>query len=95
MAMAGLYEWWRPTEGDVVQSFTIVTTEPNADVAPLHNRIPVILAPDTWDTWLTGEPAEAATLIAPAPDGTLRTRPVERRVGHVANDDASLIAETA
>ena len=95
MAMAGLYEWWRPPEGEVIQSYTIVTTEPNAEVAPLHNRMPVILAPDAWDTWLRGEPAEAASLIAPAPDGVLRTRPVDKRVGNIRKDDAGLIAEVA
>lgn len=95
MALAGLYEWWRPEGDDSVQSFTIVTTSPNTEVAPLHNRMPVILAADAWDTWLSGEPAEAAKLIGPAPDGTLRTRPVSKRVGNVANDDPELIAESA
>ena len=49
MALAGLWETWRaPSSGERVRSFAIVTTEPNELCAQLHNRMPVVLAPEAW-----------------------------------------------
>ena len=57
MALAGLWESWRSPAGERVRSFAIVTTEPNELCAQLHNRMPVVLAPETWPQWLGEEPA--------------------------------------
>jgi putative SOS response-associated peptidase YedK len=93
MAMAGLWETWRSPAKEVVRSFTIVTTTPNGLCANLHNRMPVILPPDTWSTWLGEEPAEVdqlKSLLVPYA-GEMVAWPVSQRVGNVKNNDASLI----
>ena len=62
MALAGLWETWRSPAGERVRSFAIVTTEPNELCAELHNRMPVILAPEVRPVWLGEEPADEAQL---------------------------------
>jgi putative SOS response-associated peptidase YedK len=52
MALAGLWENWKSPANECVRSFTIVTTTPNALCGELHNRMPVILPPQTWAIWL-------------------------------------------
>lgn len=54
-AFAGLWELWRDAEGEEVFSFTILTTEPNPRVAPVHNRMPVILPERKEAAWLSGD----------------------------------------
>ena len=71
--------------------FTILTTRPNRLVAEVHDRMPVIVAPQAIDEWLTGDAARAATLIAPAPEETLVVTRVSRRVNSVKNDDAECL----
>ena len=51
-AFAGLWEHWKPAEGEPLETCTIITTEPNDLMAPIHNRMPVILAPASYDQWL-------------------------------------------
>src|SRR5476649_843692 len=58
-AFAGLWESWRPADGDAVETFTIVTTDANPGVAEIHDRMPVILPPDEEDRWLCGEADDA------------------------------------
>jgi putative SOS response-associated peptidase YedK len=98
MAMAGLYENWRSPAGENVPSATIITCAPNALVAELHNRMPVILPPETWPTWLGEEPAELEQLqaiLAPYPAEGMTCWPVDKRVGNVKNNDPSLIEPIA
>jgi putative SOS response-associated peptidase YedK len=52
LALAGLWDVWRKPDGKRVESFTIITTEPNELVRPIHNRMPVILRPEDEDQWL-------------------------------------------
>src|SRR5262245_48038539 len=52
MTFAGLWETWRAPDGSVIKSFTIITTRPNALVATIHDRMPVILPSDCWPAWL-------------------------------------------
>jgi putative SOS response-associated peptidase YedK len=95
MALAGLWENWRdPSSNERVRSFAIVTTEPNELCAALHNRMPVVLAPEAWPQWLGEEPADEAqlkSLLVPYPSGGMIARPVSKRVGSVKNNDPSLI----
>jgi putative SOS response-associated peptidase YedK len=95
MALAGLWENWRdPSSGERVRSFAIITTEPNELCAQLHNRMPVVLGPETWPQWLGEEPAEEAqlkSLLVPYPSGGMIAWPVSARVGSVKNNDPSLI----
>jgi putative SOS response-associated peptidase YedK len=51
-AMAGLWERWQPREGEALETFTILTTDPNELMEPVHNRMPVILEPRDYDRWL-------------------------------------------
>jgi putative SOS response-associated peptidase YedK len=75
----------------VVESFTILTTEPNDLVADLHHRMAVILDPEEEATWLHGDADEAADVLGPCPDDELVAYPVSTRVNSPANDDPSLI----
>jgi putative SOS response-associated peptidase YedK len=96
MAMAGLWENWRSPAGEWVRSFTIVTTAANTLLAPLHDRMPVILDPAAWPLWLgevepDPEPHRLKALLAPYPSEAMVFWPVDRRVGNVRNNDPSLI----
>jgi len=93
MALAGLWETWRSPAKETIRSFTIITTTPNELCADLHNRMPVILSPETWTTWLGEEPAEPdqlKSMLVPY-TGAMVAWPVSQRVGNVKNNDANLI----
>jgi putative SOS response-associated peptidase YedK len=94
LAMAGLWDSWRSPQGETVRSFTVVTTTPNALLAELHDRMPVILPPARWGKWLGEEPGELAelkALLEPCPSEELVIWAVDKRVGSVKNNDPSLI----
>ena len=77
-----------------VRSFAIGTTRPNELCAELHNRMPVVLGPQTWPAWLGEDPADAHQLqamLAPYPSEEMTSWPVSTRVGNVKNNDPSLI----
>lgn len=96
-AFAGLWDHFTPAEGAPIVSFTIITTEANALLRPLHGRMPVIVGADDHRTWLSpgaGAPALQA-LLRPFPDDELSFFEVSPRVNKVANDDASLIEPVA
>ena len=92
---AGLWSFWRSPEGDSVQSCTIVTTDANDVVAPIHNRMPVILSPECFDVWLGGGKAEALDLLRPYDPDAMEALPVSTRVNNVRNDDPEVIAPPA
>ena len=81
-AFAGLWESWRAAGGEPVQTFTIVTTDANEAIAPIHDRMPVILAPEEADTWLSGSLEEARALLKPYA-GPVALRAVTRRMSDV------------
>lgn len=94
LAFAGLWEGWRSPEGEVLRSFTILTTAANEPLRVLHERMPVILPPEFWPLWLGEEPAEPEALLAllrPLPAEALTVWPVSRRVGNVRENDAALL----
>jgi putative SOS response-associated peptidase YedK len=94
MALVGLWETWKSPAGEVVRSFTIATTAPNELAAAIHNRMPVILPPDSWPAWVGEAEAEGAALkalLAPYPADRMTMWPVSSRVGNVKNNDPSLI----
>jgi putative SOS response-associated peptidase YedK len=95
LTFAGLWETWRPVkDAEPVLTFTILTTTPSADVAGIHDRMPVIVAPADRDGWL--DPATPAddvlALLRSAPDGTLRMHPVSTAVNRPSFDGPELIA---
>ena len=94
MALAGLWENWHSPAGEWVRSFAIITTTPNELCGELHNRMPVVLARETWPAWLGEEPAdprELKALLAPYPSAGLTCWPVSPRVGNVKNNHPSLV----
>ena len=52
MAFAGLWEVWKCPDGEILRTFTILTTDANATMAALHQRMPVVLEPADWPVWL-------------------------------------------
>lgn len=93
-AFAGLWELWNAPDGSQVKSCTIITTQPNALMASIHSRMPVILAPEKYQRWL--DPAEAnpldlADCLQPYPAGEMTAFAVSRRVNDPANDTPECI----
>jgi putative SOS response-associated peptidase YedK len=94
-AFAELWERWRdPASGKDMRTFTIITCAPNGAVAPIHDRMPVILRPDDEDAWLDTD-AEDATdllpLLAPYPADRMVVEPASRRVNSPANEGPELL----
>lgn len=97
-AFAGLFEAWRPpgsTDDNAWQlSCCIVTTAPNALMAPIHDRMPVILPREHWAAWLDRslqEPAALAPLLAGLPAEAMQAWPVSRAVNRGTAEGAGLI----
>jgi putative SOS response-associated peptidase YedK len=89
-AIAGLWEHWEGTDGSVIESCTLLTTQPNELIRPLHNRMPVILHPRDYDLWLDRDVQQAeklAPLLGAYPTGEMDAFPVSRFVNRPANDD--------
>ena len=91
LALAGLWEGFRWPDGTILRSFAIITTDANAEVAPIHDRMPVILEPADWPTWLGEVAGDPVALLRPAPDGILRTWPVSRAVNQPRNNAPELL----
>lgn len=97
LALAGLWEHWHAPDGEALSTFTILTTDANALLAPLHERMPVVLPPESWSLWLNGArtPQQVMPLARPYPGSAMALHAVSRRVGNVRNDDAKLIEPVA
>jgi putative SOS response-associated peptidase YedK len=94
MPLAALWEGWRGKDGEIIRSYTIITTNAAPELSPLHDRMPVILPPEDWDEWLGETPAEPArfkAMLRPFPRAGLAVWPVSARVNRVAEDDAALL----
>jgi putative SOS response-associated peptidase YedK len=95
LAFAGLWAIWRDEAGEELHSCTIITTSANEDVAEVHDRMPVILAPGDWGPWLAEGNDDLDTLgklLVPAPPRTIDLHPVSTEVNNVRNKGADLIA---
>ena len=95
MAFAGLWEVWRPKDrpGEELHSCTIITGLPNEKVAPVHDRMPVILPPSAWEQWLSPEVDDVDLLgsfLVPAPSSLIELHPVSTEVNNVRNKGAHL-----
>ena len=94
-AFAGLWDTWRDPRGDVIESCTIITTEANDLLQPIHDRMPVILPEDVEPLWLDNgiqDGAALVSLLAPYPSEAMRTYEVSTLVNSAANDGPELIA---
>lgn len=97
-AFAGLWESWTGPDGEEMESAAIVTTAANRTLAGIHDRMPVMLAPEAFDLWLDCDRVDAPTaaaLIAPLRDELVEAYPVSTAVNRVANDGPDLIVPAA
>lgn len=83
LVLAGIWQDWERADSPPVSSCAIVTCAANADMAPIHDRLPVVLAPRDWPLWLGEAGHGAAALMQPAPVGDLRLQ----RVGVSVNSN--------
>ncbi|HUN86876.1 MAG TPA: SOS response-associated peptidase [Terracidiphilus sp.] len=95
-AFAGLWERWKPKEGEPLESFSIITTDCNDLMEPIHDRMPVILDPRDYERWLEpGDPARLPVdLLRPYPAEKMKAWTVSEKVGNVRNDEPDLLAES-
>jgi putative SOS response-associated peptidase YedK len=86
-SMAGIWEEWKNPEGQIVKSFSIITTEANKTMQSLHHRMPVILSRQNENVWLSDLPSSELTkLLQPCPDDWLEIFAVSNLVNSVFND---------
>jgi putative SOS response-associated peptidase YedK len=85
---AGLWDRWHGPRGRVLETFTILTTTPNELVAPIHDRMPVLLGQEARGDWLArdAQPAELASIFEPYPAGAMEAFHVSNFVSNPAND---------
>lgn len=89
-AMAGLWEEWEG-DGEQRRTVTILTTDPNDVVEPIHDRMPVVLPRSAEQTWLAAGPDERQELCRPYPDDDLAAYPISTLVNDPETDDARVI----
>jgi putative SOS response-associated peptidase YedK len=86
-SMAGLWERWKSPEGDLLDSFTIITIEANSFMKPIHNRMPVILKQEDEKTWLSGKNhEEILSMLKQYPPEDMDAVPVSKLVNSPRND---------
>lgn len=89
-AFAGLWDGWKNAEQQWVRTCSILTTTPNALTANVHDRMPVILHPDSYELWLDPGMTDVQVVsefLKPFDPSLMRCYPVSTRINHVANDD--------
>jgi putative SOS response-associated peptidase YedK len=89
LAFAGLWDRWQDPSDETVDSFTIITTTPNTLLAPIHDRMPVILAPHAIDDWLDTTRRDMEhlhALLRPCPEEEMTAYPVSRYVNKPSNE---------
>ncbi|MCU0569024.1 MAG: SOS response-associated peptidase [Oculatellaceae cyanobacterium Prado106] len=95
-AFAGLFDFWE-RDGNAIASCTIITTAANEEVQEIHDRMPVILQPSEYDTWLNTQNKDmegAIALLQSRPLANFIHYPVDTAVNSVRNDEARLIEDT-
>lgn len=97
-AFAGLWEVWKGPDKDQepLRSVTIITTSPNTEMAKIHDRMPVILPPSAWDTWLDREVDDLdllGRLLVPSAPEITAMHPVSTAVNNVRNKGEELTEE--
>ena len=94
MAFAGLWERWRSPEGEESESCSIIVTDANELMSPIHERMPVILAPEDWDVWLESETKDAQALqnlLKPYPAEDMKAWTVSTKVKSPRNDSVECL----
>jgi putative SOS response-associated peptidase YedK len=98
MAFAGLWETWTGSNGEEMETAMIITTAANPSLGSIDLRMPAILAPEAFDSWLDCDKVDAemaAALLMPAREELLEIYPVSPAVNRVANDSPDLVEPTA
>lgn len=93
-AFAGLWDEWHAPDGSLIKSCAIITTRPNELMAPIHNRMPVILAPHDYAQWLDPAPRSPESLqpfLRPFPSDEMVAYPVSTLVNNPKNDRADCV----
>jgi putative SOS response-associated peptidase YedK len=93
-AFAGLWEEWRKPGGEILDSFTILTTEANSFMRPIHERMPVILKPQDYDTWLNPKEKDVTRvlpLLQPFEPEAMQAHAVSTAVNSPKNEEPELI----
>jgi putative SOS response-associated peptidase YedK len=88
-AFAGLWDRWRPPAGEAIETCTVLTTDANALLRDVHDRMPVILRPEDYDLWLdpgVTDPKRVADLLRPFDPRMMKKYPVSTLVNNVKND---------
>ena len=94
--LAGLWESWKAPDGNVIETFAILTTAANKLVAPLHDRMPVVLHPDTFTLWLNmnmHDPEQLQQLFLPYPAVEMTAHKVPDLVNNTRFDSPACIAQ--
>ena len=94
-AFAGIWDRWKNPSGHWIKTCSILTTTPNAVTSAVHDRMPVILDPASYDLWLDPgmkDVGAASDLLKPLDARLMRSYPISTRINHVANDDAECSA---
>ena len=95
VAFAGLWETWMDRHGSEIDSACIVTTDSNAVVGAIHDRMPAVIAPEDFSLWLDGTDQEALALLRPADNSTFEAIEIGSRVNSVRYDEPSLLEPPA
>jgi putative SOS response-associated peptidase YedK len=92
-ALAGLWEHWQGSDGEIIESCAIITTTANTVMATIHERMPVILTPENVPAWI--DPGtmkeDVLSMLHPCPESLLEAYPVSSRVNSPRNNDAKCI----
>ncbi|MGG6293069.1 SOS response-associated peptidase [Leptolyngbya sp. AN02str] len=94
---AGLWEHWEAGDGSVMESCTILTTEANADMEDIHDRMPVIVKPEDYDRWLNPlqEGRSLHDILQPFGEGAIARYPVGKVVNNARNDSPECMEPAA
>ena len=95
-AFAGLWESWKSPAGEIIDSATIITTNANQIMLPIHQRMPVILPQSAHDIWLDNQvfnQQKLTSLLKPCEDSEMIAHPVSKEVNSVRNESSKLIKE--
>lgn len=94
-AAAGIWEHWKGPDGQVIESYAIITTDANEIMAPVHDRMPVILPAEAIDAWLDPDYEDTTglkELLVPYPADEMQERAVSTRVNSSRNEGPDLLA---
>ncbi len=92
LVMAGIYEFWRAPDGTWLTTAAIITTTATDEVGRIHDRMPMVVPPGSWDAWLDPRSTSDARALLAVPAPHLTAYPVSTRVNRVANNGPDLVS---